>query len=477
MKYTDKLGLPIWNKPDTDVFDIEQFNEGMQAVDDIVVKILNQINDIVIGDKEIDLNGYVKEEVLKEYNKKIDNSVRLIENNNELLRKKIHFSIDDFGTALADITVNKNKYNSIFENKTFALFKELHEKYGYVFSCYCYTNGTTHNQIDISTVTTNFKKEFEKCSDWLKFGFHGKDDDTKFTGATGLGTFTNLVTKCHNAIKNFAGEKSLTTVIRTQNYLCTADKIEKLRSDFGLNGLMTPDGSSRGGYDLTADEITELDNNNILYRNMYYFKTNIRLEDEDEETLPEKLELYKDNFILGIFTHEYRLTDSNYATKMRNMLNMLGEYKLSNGYTFSSLDVYGNTGKVVGLTKSKTISSNTTVEDVAYTLDSSFKIRSGQSFSITKHGNIVSIEGQLTRNSAITNNNTTILTINDINISPKCALVLSAVAFGESVDVGIPIIINPSSSTSGAKIVIGWKDVLPSSGNMNISLSVTFTTS
>ena len=477
MKYTDKLGLPIWNKPDTDVFDIEQFNEGMQAVDDIVVKILNQINDIVIGDKEIDLNGYVKEEVLKEYNKKIDNSVRLIENNNELLRKKIHFSIDDFGTALADITVNKNKYNSIFENKTFALFKELHEKYGYVFSCYCYTNGTTHNQIDISTVTTNFKKEFEKCSDWLKFGFHGKDDDTKFTGATGLGTFTNLVTKCHNAIKNFAGEKSLTTVIRTQNYLCTADKIEKLRSDFGLNGLMTPDGSSRGGYDLTADEITELDNNNIMYRNMYYFKTNIRLEDEDEETLPEKLELYKDNFILGIFTHEYRLTDSNYATKMRNMLNALGEYKIKNGYTFSSLDVYGNTGKVVGLTKSKTISSTATVEEVAYTLDSSFKIRSGQSFSITKHGNIVSIEGQLTRNSDITNNNTTILTIDDKNISPKCALVLSAVAFGESVDVGIPIIINPSSSTSGAKIVIGWKNVAPSSGNMNISLSVTFTIS
>ena len=477
MKYTDKLGLPIWNKPETDVFDIEQFNEGMQAVDDIVVKILNQINDIVIGDKEIDLNGYVKEEVLKEYNKKIDNSVRLIENNNELLRKKIHFSIDDFGTALADITVNENNYKSIFENKTFAMFKELHEKYGYVFSCYCYTNGTTHNQIDISTVTTKFRKEFEKCSDWLKFGFHGKDNDTQFTGAVGLGTFTNLVTKCHNAIKNFAGEKSLTTVIRTQNYLCTADKIEKLRSDFGLNGLMTPDGSSRGGYDLTADEITELDNNNIMYRNMYYFKTNIRLEDEDEETLPEKLELYKDNFILGIFTHEYRLTDSNYATKMRNMLNALGEYKIKNGYTFSSLDVYGNTGKVVGLTKSKTISSNTTVEDVAYTLDSSFKIRSGQSFSITKHGNIVSIEGQLTRNSDITNNNTTILTIDDKNISPKCALVLSAVAFGESVDVGIPIIINPSSSTSGAKIVIGWKNVAPSSGNMNISLSVTFTIS
>lgn len=69
MKYTNKLGLPIWNKPETDVFDIEQFNEGMQAIDDIVVNILKQINDLVIGDVQIDLNGYVKEEALKEYAK------------------------------------------------------------------------------------------------------------------------------------------------------------------------------------------------------------------------------------------------------------------------------------------------------------------------------------------------------------------------------------------------------------------------
>ena len=72
MKYTDKLGLPIWNKPETDVFDIEQFNEGMQAVDDIVIDILKQINDLVIGDTQIDLNGYVKEEVLKEYAKRTE---------------------------------------------------------------------------------------------------------------------------------------------------------------------------------------------------------------------------------------------------------------------------------------------------------------------------------------------------------------------------------------------------------------------
>ena len=72
MKYTDKLGLPIWNKPETDVFDIEQFNEGMQAIDNIVIDILKQINDLVLGDIQIDLNGYVKEEALKEYAKRTE---------------------------------------------------------------------------------------------------------------------------------------------------------------------------------------------------------------------------------------------------------------------------------------------------------------------------------------------------------------------------------------------------------------------
>ena len=70
MKHTSKLGLPIWNEPETDVFNIEEFNKGNQAIDDIVINILNQINELVIGDTKVDLKGYVKEEVLKEYVKK-----------------------------------------------------------------------------------------------------------------------------------------------------------------------------------------------------------------------------------------------------------------------------------------------------------------------------------------------------------------------------------------------------------------------
>ena len=42
MKYTSKLGLPIWDNPEADVFDIGEFNKGNQVVDDIVTDILKQ---------------------------------------------------------------------------------------------------------------------------------------------------------------------------------------------------------------------------------------------------------------------------------------------------------------------------------------------------------------------------------------------------------------------------------------------------
>ena len=42
MKFTDKLGLPIWNDPVNDTFDIGDFNKANNAIDDIVVRILKQ---------------------------------------------------------------------------------------------------------------------------------------------------------------------------------------------------------------------------------------------------------------------------------------------------------------------------------------------------------------------------------------------------------------------------------------------------
>ena len=60
MKYTNKLGLPIWDNPETDVFDIGEFNKGNKIVDDIVIDILkqNQTINSQLDKKANDINRF-----------------------------------------------------------------------------------------------------------------------------------------------------------------------------------------------------------------------------------------------------------------------------------------------------------------------------------------------------------------------------------------------------------------------------------
>ena len=167
MKYTDKLGLPIWNKPETDVFDIEQFNEGMQAVDDIIIHILNQINDLVIGDTKVDLNEYVKEKVFEELKKKVANKAdkeEVEQISSQLDTKANKSDIETINSKLDTITHLTDKKNVIQDdinkayekNKIFSLNKRqynintltlksnVYELKGVVFNV-AETNGSIYN--------------------------------------------------------------------------------------------------------------------------------------------------------------------------------------------------------------------------------------------------------------------------------------------------------------------------------------------
>ena len=46
MKYTDKLGLPIWDDPVNDTFDIGEFNKGNQVVDDNITNLIDRITNL-----------------------------------------------------------------------------------------------------------------------------------------------------------------------------------------------------------------------------------------------------------------------------------------------------------------------------------------------------------------------------------------------------------------------------------------------
>ena len=128
MKYTDKLGLPIWNKPETDVFDIGYFNEGMQAIDDIVIHILKQMNDIIIGDCKVDLNDYVKKVDLKEY---VDKEVLEQYVKQEVLKEYVKQEVlKEYAktTELSSLTDRITTINSSLNNNIQTINSQLYAK-------------------------------------------------------------------------------------------------------------------------------------------------------------------------------------------------------------------------------------------------------------------------------------------------------------------------------------------------------------
>ena len=95
--------------------------------------------------------------------------------------KYVHFSFDDVYECLKDITEHVGSYHSVFENDMFAWMKEMHDKYGAVFSLYTFNESTEHPEYDISDLPAAYAEELAACSSWLKFGFHAMNDKKMYS--------------------------------------------------------------------------------------------------------------------------------------------------------------------------------------------------------------------------------------------------------------------------------------------------------
>ena len=124
--------------------------------------------------------------------------------------KRVQFVIDDVIWVFRDLTRQKPK--SLFDNEYMKMLKRAHDEYGlkvqlnvFYRTCFWYGN----DEFSLSDMTDSYKKEFEENSDWLKLGFHSKEEwpDYPYVNAD-----YDLVNDNFNLIKNevirFAGENT-----------------------------------------------------------------------------------------------------------------------------------------------------------------------------------------------------------------------------------------------------------------------------
>lgn len=221
----------------------------------------------------------------------------------------IHFSIDDTVLLLCDL--EDEGYVSLFSHPVFAFFRFLHKRYGAVFSFYCFYSWGDHN---LSQVSNRFAKEFEKNSDWLKFGYHAYNCDSYKTPDVDIETNGyRIVTS--NLLRITGSSNSITRVIRGDRYFFNTNIIFSLKNlSDGICGLLGPSSPSAKCYDLSAR------NRDLLFQRqkitdhegLCYYPSHLCLDKiTDDTSFYESLYACCDAPALICFTHDWALNDPN----------------------------------------------------------------------------------------------------------------------------------------------------------------------
>lgn len=125
--------------------------------------------------------------------------------------KKTFFFIDDVIWVFRDLT--RKRPASLFDNPYMKVLKEAHDRYGMKVQLHAFYRTDFYygnDEFTLADMTDAYKAEWEEASDWIKIGFHSKQEfpDYPFVNATyedAAGVWGDM----KREIIRFAGEKSV----------------------------------------------------------------------------------------------------------------------------------------------------------------------------------------------------------------------------------------------------------------------------
>ena len=215
----------------------------------------------------------------------------------------IHFSVDDCMDMFKDITMNS--YTSLFQSPYFSFLKELHKKYNACISLFCFIE---YNNFSLQKTTNKYVKEFLENKHWLQFGFHGKNESSRYN------TETENIEKDYRIflqeIERITGHKEVCLALRLHCFSGSKTALESL-GKFGISGFLTRDIAVNGenkSYYLDSNQIYFI-NKNQSYKDIdtsiSFYKSFTRIESL------EKKDIEKENLArhLILYTHECTLLD------------------------------------------------------------------------------------------------------------------------------------------------------------------------
>jgi len=234
--------------------------------------------------------------------------------------KWAHFSIDDVFLPLANL--NQSTMTSLFDEPFFALLKRLHETYDIKVSLYCYFEQQGKNLMQVSSA---FRDEFIAHSNWMKFGFHGKNETFGYKEST-KEQFLDDMSVAMDELIRIVGKESLTSTIRLHFYEGNSDVVESCKEQ-GMDSLLTNE-RDKLSYDLTDFDVDILKNSQIRTRTdgMTFIKTSLRIEECEKM---ENVSISSPYFVF--FTHEWALRETSNVSKLETLIDRISQL----GYEYS----------------------------------------------------------------------------------------------------------------------------------------------
>lgn len=232
----------------------------------------------------------------------------------------VNFSIDDTIEVFYDLYINESKYKSIFDNELLLYLKKLHNQYGAKFTLYIFNQ---KKDFDISQMSSNYKDEFIKNSNWLKFGFHGYNQNSDYSQQPIQNDFQNTM----SILEKIVGTECINYTIRLPFFKAKLEYINNISyKDNRINRFLGADNINRDDYYLNTEQNLELFQKDILYdekNDFVFYNTDFRIENFSYNTW--NLDIYQDNTLI-IFTHENKINNIN-KKKIDYIFYLLNRHK------------------------------------------------------------------------------------------------------------------------------------------------------
>ncbi len=261
---------------------------------------------------------------------------------------RFSITVDDTADLLAELARQPKKYPSLFDHPVLAFARDLHRRYGAVFTFFFFYQGTTYPQFDLSQTPDKFRDEWAQNASWLHLGFHARAmlPTTPYAQATAAQALDDF-DAVRDQVLRFAGPQIWDPLMRSHYWSGNRDCVRTWHQA-GIQGVYGAVPGYKNYYlsPARSDVVNQCDYWWDQTEDLLFTQTDIWIErdfralDGAHTTVgtrvPGKLDsLFRQPYAsqnVQVFTHESFLFDHDITWQVRQRLEEVTSWLVAHGY-------------------------------------------------------------------------------------------------------------------------------------------------